>query len=109
MWFRLRKTAKRGLSAVPRTFFRIRLCTPRRISALLFSAIILVDSAWWIMKENLSPAYSQLFTGLARLQPVKLISVADPFSFVSVGLAKPVQFGGYLAELLLIDPGQRKR
>src|SRR6188768_4055380 len=49
MWFRLRKTARRGRSAVPRTFFRMRLCTPRLMSAFVVCAIIqwIVDNGEW--------------------------------------------------------------
>src|SRR5688572_32792925 len=57
MWLRLRKTARRGRSAVPRTFLRMRLCTPRLISAFVVCAITLSfrssSFSWLVLRSRL--------------------------------------------------------
>src|SRR6185503_10890365 len=52
---------------------------------------------------------SPLFTCLARLQLDRNIRITHALALVSVGLAKLVHLGCDLAQLLLVDAGQRQR
>src|ERR1044072_2202182 len=57
----------------------------------------------------ISASIQKLFTSFARLQLDRNTRVTHALAFVSIGLAKLVHLGCDLAQLLLIDTGQRQR
>src|SRR5688500_6786528 len=90
MWTLLRKTARRGRVAVPRTRRRTRWWRRSRRSRL---AAVLMSSS------------SLAGGGLARLAADTLTLVADPLALVRLGLADHPDVRGRLADEHLVDAG----
>src|SRR6188768_2552556 len=87
MWLFERNTARRGRSAVPRTFLRTRRCRRCRGSSEGFF-------------------FELIRTSLARLSGLALdvlAGVPDALALVRLGLADLANVGGHLADLLLVD------
>src|SRR5215203_342877 len=95
MWRLDRKTARRGRSAVPRTFLRTRAC--RRMRALRLSLAVM-------LMTRPSPSCSRRsLAGLAGLASDVLVAVAHALALVGLGLAQLADVGGHLADELLVD------
>src|SRR5579863_2125776 len=90
MCLRLRKTAKRGRSAVPEMRLRSRSCLTTRSSCLLLAAI------YWnplLLRRG----------AFARLQLDRFALVADALALVRLRLADLANIGGDLADEGLVD------
>src|SRR5258707_869281 len=90
MCLSLRKTASRGLAAVPVTFFRIRCRMRRRMASLsILFCMALLDL---------------LRAGLAGLLAHVLVRVAHALALVDVRRAQRTDLRGDLADRLTVDP-----
>src|SRR6185369_7888366 len=99
MWFRLRKTARRGRAASPATFRRRRSwrfwrAAPRLVCAVMRSFLGLSLGGLLLAAD---------LAGLARLATDHLTGVADTLALVGLGLAGGANSGGDLADELFVD------
>src|SRR5690242_17576966 len=107
MWRFERNTARRGRSAVPRTFLRTRRWRRSRASVLLS---VIVNA------PRTRRTRSRCVASLGRLPGLPehpLVGVADALALVGLGLADLADVGGDLADELLVgaphrDAGRRR-
>src|ERR1051325_1442114 len=87
MLLRLRNTARRGRSLVPRTFRRIRSRIRPRASTLCLALSMLLACC------------------LSGLPPNDFVRVLDALALVGIGLAEAADLGRNLSDFLLVDAG----
>src|ERR1051325_5557470 len=87
MLLRLRNTARRGRSLVPRTFRRIRSRIRPRASTLCLARSMLLACC------------------LSGLPPNDFVRVLDALALVGIGLAEAADLGRNLSDFLLVDAG----
>src|SRR5689334_17939555 len=92
MWRFERNTARRGRSAVPRTFLRTRRWRRSRASVLLS-----------VMVNEPRGRRASSLGRLPGLPEHPLVGVADALALVGLGLADLADVGGDLADELLVD------
>src|SRR5512142_452245 len=102
MWLRLRNTARRGRSAVPVVWSRIRSWRFCRAAPRVATCVI------GCVPFGSSSLLAADLAGLARLAADPLAGVPDALALVGLGLARRADARGDLADELLVDADDRQ-